>query len=61
MRSMTPNYRAPTPIFALTGYAMAHQLSAFTAAGMDGHIPKPINISSLLAAIQSVAPLSDGV
>jgi signal transduction histidine kinase/CheY-like chemotaxis protein len=43
--------RARTPIIALTANAMAHQVSEYYAAGMDGFVPKPIQIGVLYAAI----------
>jgi len=43
--------RARTPIVALTANAMAHQVAEYHAAGMDGFVPKPIEIGVLYAAI----------
>ncbi|MCR5878213.1 ATP-binding protein [Phenylobacterium sp. J367] len=43
-----------TPIIALTANAMAHQVAEYTAAGMDGLSPKPIQLPNLLATLQSV-------
>jgi signal transduction histidine kinase/CheY-like chemotaxis protein len=43
--------RARTPIIALTANAMAHQVAEYAAAGMDGHVAKPIEAASLYAAI----------
>jgi PAS domain S-box-containing protein len=40
-----------TPIIALTANAMAHQLDAYRAAGMDALVAKPIQITHLYAAI----------
>jgi CheY-like chemotaxis protein len=45
--------RPRTPIIALTANAMAHQVADYTAAGMDGFVPKPIEIGRLFAAIQT--------
>jgi signal transduction histidine kinase/CheY-like chemotaxis protein len=45
--------RARTPIIALTANAMAHQTAEYAAAGMDGHVSKPIDIASLFAAIEA--------
>ncbi|MBI1198866.1 MAG: response regulator [Phenylobacterium sp.] len=39
--------RARTPIVALTANAMSHQVQSYLAAGMDGHIAKPIEIKAL--------------
>ncbi|WP_309089231.1 ATP-binding protein [Phenylobacterium sp.] len=44
--------RARTPIIALTANAMSHQVQAYHAAGMDGFVPKPIQIATLYAALQ---------
>jgi signal transduction histidine kinase/ActR/RegA family two-component response regulator len=43
--------RRRTPIVALTANAMAHQVAEYYAAGMDGFVPKPIQIGVLYAAI----------
>ena len=46
--------RARTPIIALTANAMAHQIADYIAAGMDGHVAKPIEAAALYAALQAV-------
>ena len=46
---------APIPIFALTANAFVHQVEAYAAAGMDGHIAKPIDLQRLQAILQAVA------
>jgi signal transduction histidine kinase len=43
-----------TPIIALSANAMTHQISEYLAAGMDGHVAKPIEAGKLFAALQSV-------
>jgi len=43
--------RPSTPIVALTANAMTHQVEGYIAAGMDGIVAKPIEISHLLEAI----------
>lgn len=43
-----------TPILALTANAFVHQIHEYVAAGMDGHIAKPIEVPLLLAAIEGV-------
>jgi signal transduction histidine kinase/CheY-like chemotaxis protein len=43
--------RAYTPIVALTANAMSHQVDDYAAAGMDGHVAKPIEAASLYAAL----------
>ena len=47
----TAQGRARTPIVALTANAMAHQVAEYRAAGMDGFVPKPIEIGVLFAAM----------
>jgi CheY-like chemotaxis protein len=42
---------ARVPIIALSADAMAHQVKDHLAAGMDGHVAKPIKIPALLGAI----------
>jgi PAS domain S-box-containing protein len=46
--------RPRTPIIALTANAMAHQVEAYRAAGMDAFVPKPIEVAALFGAIQQV-------
>jgi len=42
-----------TPIIALTANAMAHQVGECLAAGMDGHVAKPIEAARLFAALEA--------
>jgi PAS domain S-box-containing protein len=44
--------RARTPIIAVTADAMAEQVAACVAAGMDGHVAKPLRLEELFAVIQ---------
>ena len=44
--------RARTPILAVTANAMSHQAAEYVAAGMDGLVPKPIEIARLQAALE---------
>ena len=46
--------RRPTPIIALTANALTYQVEEYMAAGMDGHVPKPIEIAKLYEAISTV-------
>ncbi|HWF78025.1 MAG TPA: ATP-binding protein [Caulobacteraceae bacterium] len=46
-----------TPILALTANALVHQVEEYLAAGMDGHVAKPIEITKLYDAMSRV--LSD--
>jgi two-component system, sensor histidine kinase len=50
--------RARTPILALTANAMSHQIQQCLAAGMDGHVAKPIEAARLFAALE--AALAEG-
>lgn len=43
--------RLRTPIIALTANALSHQVEEYLAAGMDGHVAKPIEIAKLYEAI----------
>jgi CheY-like chemotaxis protein len=43
-----------TPIIALTANAMAHHLLEYGAAGLDGHVAKPIQVDQLFGAINAV-------
>ena len=49
--------RRRTPIVALTANALSHQVQEYLAAGMDGHVAKPIEIAKLYDAISR--PLTD--
>ena len=51
--------RARTPIIALTANAMAHQVAEYRAAGMDGHISKPIVVEDLIEALRSLGTGDD--
>jgi CheY-like chemotaxis protein/anti-sigma regulatory factor (Ser/Thr protein kinase) len=52
--------RARTPIIALTANAMSHQIQACVAAGMDGHVAKPIEAARLFAALEAaLEPVAD--
>jgi signal transduction histidine kinase/CheY-like chemotaxis protein len=47
--------RGRVPILAVTASALPEQVEACRAAGMDGHLPKPIDRESLLAAVGRLA------
>ena len=47
-----------TPIIALTANAMAHQVAEYTAAGMDGLVAKPIQVSKLWEALELAIQLA---
>jgi two-component system, sensor histidine kinase len=52
--------RARTPIIALTANAMSHQIQEYLAAGMDGHVAKPISAAALYAALSDLGdPAAD--
>ncbi|MGA0607351.1 ATP-binding protein [Phenylobacterium sp. VNQ135] len=40
-----------TPILALTANVLAHQVETYAAAGMDGHLAKPLDAAALYAAL----------
>jgi PAS domain S-box-containing protein len=44
--------RPRTPIIALTANAMTHQIAEYLAAGMDGVVTKPIEVSKLFETLQ---------
>jgi len=50
--------RPRTPIIALTANAMAHQASQYLAAGMDGHVAKPIEAAALFQALVAATQAS---
>jgi len=50
-----PGAVARTPIYALTANALPEHSVASVTAGADGHITKPINAATLVAAVQAVA------
>ena len=45
--------RARTPIVAVTANAMTHQLVEYRAAGMDGVVPKPIDMTDLFGVMET--------
>jgi signal transduction histidine kinase len=51
--------RPRTPIIAVSANAMTHQVKEYLAAGMDGHVAKPIELSKLHAAIEAALSRSD--
>jgi len=46
--------RRRTPIIALTANVMSHQLAEYMAAGMDGHVAKPIEAARLFEALEAI-------
>jgi PAS domain S-box-containing protein len=46
--------RPRTPIIALTANAMSHQVAEYIAAGMDGHVAKPIEAARLYSALEQI-------
>jgi CheY-like chemotaxis protein len=46
--------RSRTPIIALTANVMSHQLAEYIAAGMDGHVAKPIEAGRLFEALEAI-------
>ena len=51
--------RARTPIIALTANAMSHQIQQCLAAGMDGHVAKPIEAGRLFAALEAALAIEE--
>jgi signal transduction histidine kinase/AmiR/NasT family two-component response regulator len=51
--------RLRTRIIALSANAMAHQVSQYLAAGMDGHVAKPIEAAALYNALCAAAEAAD--
>ncbi|WP_431304755.1 ATP-binding protein [Sediminicoccus sp. BL-A-41-H5] len=49
-----PGPRGRVPIIAMTASVMPGDTERCTAAGMDGHLPKPLGKTELLAAVQRV-------
>ncbi len=47
--------RAVTPIYALTGKAFAEDIERTRAAGMDGHLAKPVQLDDLVRVLHAVA------
>jgi signal transduction histidine kinase/ActR/RegA family two-component response regulator len=45
--------RKRIPIVAVTANALAHQVEGYLAAGMDGHVAKPIEVTKLYDAIET--------
>ena len=45
--------RPRTPIIALTANVMPHQIEQYRAAGMDAHVSKPVDLSTLVGAIDT--------
>ncbi|WP_133255235.1 hybrid sensor histidine kinase/response regulator [Phenylobacterium kunshanense] len=43
-----------TPILALTANVMSHQIESYLDAGMDGHIAKPLDLSTFYGALDEV-------
>jgi signal transduction histidine kinase/CheY-like chemotaxis protein/HPt (histidine-containing phosphotransfer) domain-containing protein len=50
-----PDGRASVPILAVTASVLPEQVEACRVAGMDGHLAKPIDRESLLAAVAQLA------
>jgi signal transduction histidine kinase len=47
-----PGARGEVPILALTAHAFPHQVARCKDAGMDGHLPKPIDYETLIKAVE---------
>ncbi len=55
IRAMSDGGRAAIPIFAMTANAFEEDREKVFNAGMNGHIPKPIDIDTILRALDTVA------
>jgi len=51
-------HKAHIPIIAITAYAMSGDREKFLAAGLDGHVPKPVELESLRKVLHRVATKS---
>ena len=51
--------RPRIPIIALSAHAMTHQVRDYLDAGLDLHVPKPIELPKLQAAIEQAAALGE--
>ena len=51
--------RDPVRIVALSANAMTHQVQSYLAAGMDLHVPKPIEIPRLRAALEGLGEVRE--
>jgi len=54
VRSRENNSGRRLPILALTAHAMKGDRERCLAAGMDGYVPKPIQVEQLYASIEQV-------
>jgi CheY-like chemotaxis protein len=50
--------RKRIPIVAVTANALVHQVEGYMAAGMDGHVAKPIEVTKLYDAIETAVAAS---
>ena len=51
--------RARTPILAVTANAMSHQVAEYAGVGMDGVVPKPLDMAELFRAIEKALAESE--
>jgi CheY-like chemotaxis protein len=51
--------RGRTPILAVSANVMRNQIEEYLAAGMDGFVAKPIEMTALIAAIEDVLAVSE--
>lgn len=55
IRKIPDEYMQTIPIIALTADAFAEDIAKCKEAGMNGHVPKPININQLIAVLEKEA------
>jgi len=51
--------RPRTPIIALSAHAMTHQVKEYLSAGLDLHVPKPIELPKLQAAMEQAIAMAE--
>jgi signal transduction histidine kinase/CheY-like chemotaxis protein len=47
------------PIYALTANVLREQIDSYIASGMDGHIPKPVNLTAICKALNTVEDIKE--
>jgi signal transduction histidine kinase/CheY-like chemotaxis protein len=55
IRRLPADEQATTPVYALTGKAFAEDIAEARAAGMNGHLAKPVQLDELVRVLRAVA------